>query len=109
QPSTSAAFESNPALTAEVSADGGGAASAPFALPITLGAADPQAACPPTQAQIDAGLVTCSLVVRDAATSAIVAAAHVLYRGQPTPQTTPSVNATNGSSFVAGNVVTISG
>lgn len=109
QPSTAAVFESNPAATVGVSADSGGAAFAPFALPLTFVAADPQASCPPTQTQVDAGLVSCSLVVRDSATSAVVAAAHVLYLSQPTPQTAPSVSVTNGSSFAAGNTVTISG
>jgi hypothetical protein len=73
--------------------DATGALSATsFTLPVNstggsgFAATDPNAACPPTQAQVDAGLLTCALVVSDAATGAALDEAQLVYAtGEPTP------------------------
>ena len=108
QPVTSAAYERATGAEVDLTADSNGATSTSYVVPLTFVATDPAAACPPTQAQVDAGLISCSLVVRDATSNAL-ASAHLLYADQPVPQTTPVVTVTNGSSFVAGDIVTIDG
>jgi hypothetical protein len=109
QPASSAPFESSSAPPLSATADALGDLTAAFTVPSTFTAADPGAMCPPTQAQVNAGLAHCSLVVRDAVTSAVVASARLLYTAQPTPQVTPTVNISNGATFVAGDIVTFAG
>jgi hypothetical protein len=63
---------------------GTGAVNATFTLPSPFGAADPAAACPPTQVQENSGLTNCVLVVTD---SNLNAGGVVLqYAGQPVPE-----------------------
>jgi hypothetical protein len=76
----------------------------------TLGS-DPNAQCPPTQAQVDAGLTNCALAV---ATAAAVQESVVLvnYAGAGAPTnpspTAPSLSITNGANgFVGGNTVNV--
>jgi hypothetical protein len=48
-------------------------------------ATDPNATCPPTQAQVDDGLVACTLNVSNSSTGAILDQVVLVYAGQPTP------------------------
>jgi len=109
QPASSASFETMSAPPAVVVADALGDGVTSLTLPAPFTATDPAATCPPTQAQVNAGLVSCKIAVTDSATNAPIAAARVIYAGQPTPQVTPTVNVTNGVSFVAGDIVTFAG
>jgi hypothetical protein len=56
-----------------------------FVVPSTFQATDPNAACPPTQAQIDAGLVACEVAVADATSGTVLNRAWLLYSAQGTP------------------------
>ncbi len=70
-------------------------------------APDPGAACPPTQAQVDAGLLACTLVVSDTATGAVLDQASIVYvTGEPTPAA-PSL-ALNPGAAANGNSVQVS-
>jgi len=62
-----------------------GSLSATFTLPATFTATDPNATCPPSQAQVDAGLVACTLQLADATSGTVLNQAALLYSGQPTP------------------------
>jgi len=109
-PSSSWIFEASTGTGVTVAADLAGTISTSFAVPVTFTASDPAAACPPSQAQVNAGLTACTLTVRDAvSTTNVVTPARIAYTGQPTPQVTPAANIANGVSFVAGDVVTFTG
>jgi hypothetical protein len=56
-----------------------------FTLPFPFAAADPNADCPPTQAQVNAGQEFCTISVSTIATGAY-ATVNLMYAGQPTPQ-----------------------
>lgn len=110
QPSTSAPFEQSTGTGVIATADGTGNLAASFTIPAAFVAADAFAACPPTQLQVNAGLASCSLTLRDSATSALLAPqAALVYAGQPTPTVAPTVTIVNGASFVAGDIVTFAG
>jgi hypothetical protein len=74
-------------------------------LPATFAATDPNAACPPTQAQVNAGLVACTILVTGP-TGNVIANEPVIYSGQPTPAA-PTLSATS-TSVAAGGTVTLS-
>jgi len=81
--------------------------------PITITAgnlgSDPNATCPPTQAQVDAGLTNCALAVATAAAAqeSVVLVNYSAGATNPTP-TAPSLAITNGShGFVGGNTVNV--
>lgn len=61
-----------------------GSLHATFAVPASFKATDPNAACPPTRAQINAGL-TCELVLVSGKTLAPLNEALLMYRGQRQP------------------------
>src|SRR5262249_20308682 len=68
--------------------------------------ADPNATCPPSQAQINAGLVGCAFVVANVATMAPLNTGVVLFTGQGTPAAptlalSPSSNVFSGNSLSA--------
>src|SRR5581483_2813686 len=110
QPASSAPLEAALGAPVTATADLSGNLLIDYTIPLSFTAGDPAAACPPTQAQVNAGLATCSLTVRDQLTSALVVPATALvYEGQPVPQMTPAVNVINGVSFVAGDIVTFAG
>jgi hypothetical protein len=69
-----------------------GSLSTSFTVPASFGASDPNAACPPTQAQINIGL-TCDLIVISVSTLTPVNEAMLVYSGQGTPNT-PTLHAT---------------
>jgi hypothetical protein len=75
-----------------VSAGTDGSLSTTFTLPTTFSASDSNAACPPTQAQINAGL-TCDLVLVSLSTLQPENEAMLVYSGQGTPNR-PSLRAT---------------
>ncbi|MEY2423524.1 MAG: hypothetical protein QOI95_3591 [Acidimicrobiaceae bacterium] len=108
-PASSSLFETSSAAAVVVGANAFGDVSTTFTIPSLFSAVDPAATCPPTQAQVNAGLASCVLTVRDSIANTPIASARLLYAGQPTPQVTPTVNVTNGVSFVAGDVVMFSG
>ena len=95
---------------------GGGSYSLPngtIVNPITITAgnlgSDPNATCPPTQAQVDAGLTNCALAVATAAAvqESVVLVNYSSGATNPTPSA-PSLAITNGShGFVAGNQVNV--
>lgn len=109
-PATAAPNEASAGTAITVTADANGAFSATFTIPSTFVAADPAAQCPPTQAQVNAGLTVCVLTVRDPASGSTVAPpGQLVYTGQPQPTVTPSIISTNGTTFVSGDTVTFSG
>lgn len=71
---------------------------ATFTVPATFAASDPQAQCPPTQAQINAGLFGCVLAVATAAQQPVAGAEYlVTYASQTTPPAAPTIAATVAS------------
>lgn len=69
-------------------------------------ATDPNATCPPTQAQVDAGLLACSLVVADASSGTALDSATLVYgTNQPSPAA-PTL-ATNISAGANGDTVQV--
>lgn len=62
---------------------GTGSCTGTFLVPASFTASDPNASCPPSQAQVDAGLVACALAVVNGTTP--VNTALLFYTGQPTP------------------------
>ena len=82
-----------------------GALSISYTAPVTFAAADTNAACPPTQAQINVGLVACSVIVENAA-GTIVSSEPITFTGQPTPAN-PTLSATV-SSIADGGTITLS-
>jgi len=109
QPATSATFEVANTTPTAGDADNAGNLLIPFTLPLPFAAIDPSASCPPTQAQVNAGLAHCSVVIRDALSNTPIATARLVYGGQPAPEVTPAVNVLNGATFVAGDIVTLAG
>jgi hypothetical protein len=70
-----------------------GSLSATFTVPATYSATDPNAACPPSRAQINAGL-TCELVLVSGTTLKPLNEAMLLYKGQRQPNK-PTLRATS--------------
>jgi len=62
-PSSDAENEADIGTAVITSSSSSGGLSATFKVPSTFSATDPNASCPPSQAQVNAGLVTCVLVV----------------------------------------------
>jgi hypothetical protein len=82
-----------------------GTLNSTFTLPTTFKADDPGAKCPPTQAQINAGLTGCAVAVAELSGTDF-GDALMDYNGQPTPQA-PSL-ALGSTSAAAGQEVTVS-
>ena len=83
-PSSDAQDEADLSALVLSSATSGGDLTATFGVPSSFAASDPNAKCPPTQAQVNAGLVNCALVV---ATTAGVPENEILldYSDNPAP------------------------
>ncbi|MBO0729216.1 MAG: hypothetical protein J2P57_08140, partial [Acidimicrobiaceae bacterium] len=84
-PPTAASSEADVAGVVLATTDASGALTATFNVPATFSAGDPNAACPPTQAQVNAGLVTCALAIASVATQTPLNEALLVYNNQPTP------------------------
>lgn len=81
---------------------------ATFAVPSTFAASDAKAACPPTQAQINAGIYGCALAVATAAQAQVAGAEYLLiYASETTPPSAPTIAAT-ATTGPPGSTITIS-
>src|SRR5664280_2704519 len=81
---------------------------ATFAVPSTFAASDAKAACPPTQAQINAGVYGCALAVATAAQALVPGGEYLLtYASETTPPNAPSI-ATTTATGPPGGTLTIS-
>jgi len=90
------------------SADANGNLSATFTVPTTTVANDADGTCPPSQAQIDAGLNNCAVAVANISTGVDEGGFALLnYPGQPTPD--PATLTLSPSTGPKGSVVTVSG
>ena len=68
---------------------------ATFAVPATFAASDSKADCPPSQAQINAGVYGCALAVATAAQTQVPGAEFLLtYASETTPPSAPTITAT---------------
>lgn len=76
-----------------------------FSIPATFSATDPNAACPPTAAQINAGLIGCAVAVAEESPATDFGDALLDYTGQPTPAA-PTL-ALGSTSARAGDEVTV--
>jgi len=111
-----AGFLTNPSLGAQeamlvagptfVTADSSGNLNATFSIATGHGA-DPNAACPPTQAEVDAGFVNCAVAVADTSGNQYGVALLNFGSAQLTPDT-PTLTVTP-SSGVAGDSATLAG
>jgi hypothetical protein len=84
-----------------------GTLSKSFPVPNPYADGDPNGVCPPTQAQVDAGEVGCTLAVANIATQASYGSVTLIYAGEPTPQA--PVLTLSPSSAGIGDQVTITG
>ena len=73
--------------------------------PFTPNNADPNATCPPTQAEINVGITTCAIAVADVATLAGLNTVLLQWASSSAPAANPALTITPGSG-VAGDVVT---
>ncbi|MDE3065207.1 MAG: hypothetical protein KGJ36_06010, partial [Acidobacteriota bacterium] len=86
---------------------GSGCAVATFAVPATFTAADSQATCPPSAAQINAGLFGCVIAVADATQQPLPGAEYLMtYASETTPPAAPSI-ATTVTAGPPGSAITI--
>ena len=76
-----------------------------FKVPAPFAASDPDAACPPTQAQVNTGLVGCAVAVASLATQENFGDALLQYTGQVEPQA-PTLSLGSASAH-AGDQVTV--
>ncbi len=76
-----------------------------FTLPDPFTATDHSAVCPPTQAQVNTGLVGCAIAVANIVTQTAYADALLKYSGQPAPQ--PPTLALGSASASAGQAVSV--
>ena len=87
-------------------ATSGTIASTAFTIPATFAATDTNAACPPTQAQVNAGIVECAIAVANIATSQGLNDIGLVYATTTAPNAPQlSITPTSGS---AGSSVTVS-
>ena len=90
-PSSVAAREADLSTAAIVTTDASGALSATITVTATGGtpgfsAIDKKAVCPPTQAQVNAGLTNCVVTVADLATATGFNFGNIIYGTQPSPR-----------------------
>lgn len=112
-PSTLVVDERDPTGAGSGLADAtGNLAATTFTVPVdgsggsAFSAGDPNASCPPTQAQVNAGLLACSLVVADATAGTALDSVLLVYgTGQPSPAD-PTL-ATNVSAGANGDSVQV--
>ena len=89
-PSSSATSEADLSTGTAVTTDASGNLSATITVTATGGspsfsARDKKAVCPPTQAQVNAGLTNCVVTVADLATTTGLNFGNIIYGSQPTP------------------------
>ncbi len=102
-----ATFKASPTDTSCPAGTAGSCETATFTIPASFSAADPNAQCPPTQAQINAGLYGCVLAVATAAGVPVPGvSALITYANSPAPAA-PTVVATPNVA-VAGSSVSLS-
>jgi hypothetical protein len=98
---TASAASFSPSSTDTGCPAGTGCTIATFAVPATFTAAgDANAQCPPTAAQVNAGLFGCAVVVANSSETQVTGAEYLLtYASQTTPPTAPTISAlqTSGS------------
>ena len=81
---------------------------ATFAVPATFAASDGHADCPPSQAQINAGVYGCALAVATAAQALVPGGEYLLtYASETTPPNAPSIAAT-AATGPPGGTITVS-
>jgi hypothetical protein len=101
-PASAASNEADTGAVVIATTSATGTLSASFTVPATFTASDANAACPPTQAQVNAGLTDCAVAVASVATQTPLDTALVAYTGQATPAApTLSLSPTSG---IAGDV-----
>src|SRR5215813_1880135 len=111
-PSSVAAREADLGTAAIVTTDASGALSATITVTATGGtpgfsALDKKAVCPPTQAQVNAGLTNCVVTVADLATTTGLNFGNIIYGTQPSPHR-PTLALTPNSIGKAGGTLTAS-
>src|SRR5690242_11796874 len=89
-PSSAATSEADLSTGTAVTTDASGNLSATITVTATGGspafsALDPKAVCPPTQAQVNAGLTNCVVTVADLATTTGLNFGNIIYATQPSP------------------------
>jgi hypothetical protein len=79
--------------------------TAGLAIPASYTAADPNAACPPTQAQINAGIFGCAIAAVTAADTEIAGSVFLVqYASQTTAPSAPSISALQTTGSVGSNI-----
>jgi hypothetical protein len=111
-PSSAATSEADLATGTAVTTDASGNLSATITVTATGGspsfsALDKKAVCPPTQAQVNAGLTNCVVTVADLATTTGLNFGNIVYGTQPTPHR-PTLALTPSSIGKAGGTLTAS-
>src|ERR1035437_9979441 len=102
------AFAPSPTDTGCPAGTAGSCELATFAVPSTFAASDAKAACPPTQAQINAGVYGCALAVATAAQALVPGGEYLLtYASETTPPNVPTIAATTATG-PPGGTLTIS-
>jgi hypothetical protein len=99
-PASAAQSEADTSALGSGTSTATGTLTATFTVPAAFAASDPNAACPPTQAQVNAGLVACALAVVQGTTP--VNTGLLIYTTNPTPAA-PTLQL-SGSSGIAGDV-----
>jgi hypothetical protein len=111
-PSSAATSEADLSTGMAVMTDGSGNLSATITVTATGGtpafsALDKKAVCPPTQAQVNAGLTNCVVTVADLATTTGLNFGNIIYGTQPTPHR-PTLALTPSSIGKGGGTLTAS-
>jgi hypothetical protein len=111
-PSSAATSEADLTTGTAVTTDASGNLSATITVTATGGspgfsALDKKAVCPPTQAQVNAGLTNCVVTVADLATTTGLNFGNIIYGTQPTPHR-PTMVLTPSSIGKAGGTLTAS-
>jgi hypothetical protein len=105
-PATAAGSEADTAALGSLTATGTagtntGVGTATFTVPAAFAATDTNAKCPPTQDQVNAGLVSCAVAVVAGTTP--VNTGLLIYTTNPTPAA-PTLHLTPGTAGIAGDV-----
>jgi hypothetical protein len=109
-PSTSSVAEADLTTGKAVTTSASGTLTATITVTATAGtpsfsATDKNAVCPPTQAQVNAGLTNCVVTVADLATTTGLNYGNIIYATQPAPHT-PTLALTPGHIGAKGGMVT---
>lgn len=107
-----AAFAPSATSTACPAGTAGSCSIATFPVPATFATADASGVCPPTQAEINAGLFGCAIAVASTALAPVLGAEYLIqYASQATPPNPPTITAlqTTGSEGSLLNVADAAG